>query len=77
MVWGLALKPGDPGFKTFSDHSLNLILVVPSSTQHPTGLPPASWEGFLAVVVVFCRFVNCVSMALTGLYGEWTIKYVL
>ena len=32
MVRALALKTGDPGFKTRSDHSLNLILVVPGST---------------------------------------------
>ena len=29
-----ALGSGDPGFKTRSDHSLNLILVVPGSTSH-------------------------------------------
>ena len=32
VVRALALRSGDPGFKTRSDHSLNLILVVPCST---------------------------------------------
>ena len=33
VVRALALRSGDPGFKTRSDHSLNLILVVPDSTS--------------------------------------------
>ena len=33
VVRALALRSGDPGFKTRSDHSLNLILVVPVSTS--------------------------------------------
>ena len=33
VVRALALRSGDPGFKTGSDHSLNLILVVPGSTS--------------------------------------------
>ena len=33
VVRALALRSGDPGFKTRSDHSLNLILVVPGSTS--------------------------------------------
>ena len=33
VVRALALKSGDPGFKTRSDHSLNLFLVVPGSTS--------------------------------------------
>ena len=32
VVRALALRSGDPGFKTHSDHSLNLFLVVPGST---------------------------------------------
>ena len=33
-VWPSGLGAcGDPGFKTRSDHSLNLILVVPGSTS--------------------------------------------
>ena len=62
MVRALALRSGDPGFKTHSDHSLNLILVVPGSTSQPH-LKIANWFassqlGFLTVVIVlFCRFV--------------------
>ena len=33
VVRALALRSGDPRFKTCSDHSLNLILVVPGSTS--------------------------------------------
>ena len=33
VVRALALISEDPGFKTRSDHSLNLILVVPGSTS--------------------------------------------
>ena len=33
VVRALALRSGDPGSKTRSDHSLNLILVVPGSTS--------------------------------------------
>ena len=33
VVRALSLRSGDPGFKTRSDHSLNLILVIPSSTS--------------------------------------------
>ena len=33
VVRALALRSADPGFKTRSDHSLNLILVVPGSTS--------------------------------------------
>ena len=33
VVRALTLRSGDPGFKTRSDHSLNLILVVPGSTS--------------------------------------------
>ena len=33
VVRALALKSRDPGFKTCSDHSLNLFLVVPGSTS--------------------------------------------
>ena len=31
-VWPLAFSSGDPGFKTRSDHTLNLFLLVPGST---------------------------------------------
>ena len=33
VVRALALRFGDPGFKTRSDHSLNLFLVFPGSTS--------------------------------------------
>ena len=33
VVRALALRSGDPGFKTRSGHSLNLFLVVPGSTS--------------------------------------------
>ena len=35
MVRTLALKSRVPGFKTRSDHSLNLFLVVPGSSSRP------------------------------------------
>ena len=33
LIRALALRSGDPGFRTRSDHSLNLFLVVPGSTS--------------------------------------------
>ena len=33
VVRAFVLRSGDPGFKTRSDHPLNLILVVPGSTS--------------------------------------------
>ena len=59
VVRALALRSGDPGFKTRSDHSLNLILVVPGSTSQ-LHLSIANWFasgqlGFLTVVVVLFR----------------------
>ena len=35
VVRMLALRSGVPRFKTHSDHSLNLFLVVPGSTSRP------------------------------------------
>ena len=62
MVRALALRSGDPGFKTRSDHSLNLFLVVPGSTSQ-LHLSIANWfaSGQLEflTVVVFCCFVDC------------------
>ena len=59
-----------------SDHSLNLILKVPGSTSRPH-FQIANWFassqlGFLTVVVVvvFFRFVHCVSLALKSPYGS-------
>ena len=62
VVRVLALRSGDPRFKTRSDCSLNLILVVPGSTSQ-LHLWIANWFasgqlGFLTVIVVlFRRFV--------------------
>ena len=70
------------GFKTRSDHSLNLFLVVPGSTSQ-LHLQIANWFasgqlGFLTVVVVvFCCFVHCVSLALKSPCGERSMTYVL
>ena len=66
VVRALALRSGDPGFKTRSYHSLNLFLVVPGSTSQLHLYKIANWFasgqlGFLTVVVVvvFCCFVDC------------------
>ena len=69
VVGALALRSGDPGFKTRSDHSLNPWFNFPAA---------ANWFAsgqlrFLTVVVLFCRFVDCVSLALKSPYGEWSI----
>ena len=82
MVRALALRSGVPGFKTRSDHSMNLFVLVPGSTSQ-LHLQIANWFasgqlGFLTVVVVvFCCFVVVVSLALKSPYGERSIKYVL
>ena len=71
VVRALALRSGDSGFKTRSDHSLNLFLVVPGSTSQ-RHLQIANWFasgrlGFLTVVVVvFCCFVEFIVNR-----GEW------
>ena len=59
----LALSSGLPGFKTHSDHSLNLFPVIRGSTSRPKFLIAkcfaSSQLGFLTVVfVVFRRFVD-------------------
>ena len=82
MVRTLALRSGDPGFKTRSDHSLNFD-------------PGSPWFNFPAALLnnqlVFHRPVGilncfsccsvslfrCVSLALKSPYGELSIKYVL
>ena len=62
MVRALALRSGDPLFE--------FALIVPGSTSQ-------LHLGFLTVVVVvFCCFVDCVSLALKSPYGERS-KYVL
>ena len=63
MVRTLALRPGVPGFKTRSDHSLNLFPVIRGSTSRAKFLIAkcfaSSQLGFLTVVVVvFRRFVD-------------------
>ena len=74
VVRALALRPGDPGSKTRSDHSLNLFLVVPGSTSQ-LHLYIANWFasgqlGFLTVVVVvFCCFVDCFIVPEKPLWG--------
>ena len=66
VVRMLALRSGAPGFKTRSNHSMNLFLVVPGFLT----------VVFVVVVVLFCRFVDCVSLALKSPYGKWLTKYV-
>ena len=96
VVRALALRSGDSGFKTRSDHSLNLIPGCPWF-NFPAALVNSQLVcqlgfltvvvvnsqlvcqlGFLTVVVVvFCCFVDCVSLALKSSYGERSIKHVL
>ena len=61
----LALRSGDPGFKTGSNLSLNLILVVPGSTWQLHLYFNWFASGFSIVVVVglFCHFIGCISFA--------------
>ena len=66
VVRVLALQTGDPGFKTRSVHSLNLILVVPGSTSRPH-LYIANWFasgqlGFLSCCcsVLFSAIVSLI-----------------
>ena len=70
MVRALALRSGDPGFKTRSDRSLNLFLVVPGSTSQ-LHLYIANWFassqlGFLTVVVVVVVVVTVKSRFLVS-----------
>ena len=64
MVRALALRSGDPGFKTRSDHPLNLFPGSPWF-NFPAALVNSKWFAsgklrFLTVVVVvFCCFVDC------------------
>ena len=73
MVRALALRYGDPGFKTRSAHLLNWILVVPGSSHSQM---VSLRHGWFVIVSLFCRFVDCVSLALKSPYGEWSIRYV-
>ena len=78
MVRALALRSGDPGFKTRSDHSLNLFLVVRGSTSLAAALVNSQLVCLRPVGVRdSCCFVHCVSSALKNSHGEWSIKYVL
>ena len=70
VVRALASRSGDPGFKTRSDHSLNLILVVPSALVN-------SQLVCLRPVGILNRCCCCVSLALKSTYVERSIKYVL
>ena len=73
MVRALALKSGDPGFKTRSDHSSNLFLVVPVSTSQLHLRPVGILNSCYCSVPSF----RCVSFALKSPYGERSIRYVL
>ena len=55
------------GFKARSDHSLNLIMVVPGSTFR-SHLEIANWFASVSLIV---------SLTLRNPYGEWSIKCVL
>ena len=79
-VWALVLRFRDPGFKTISDHSLHVFVSVSPwfNSTSQLHLYIANWfasgqSGFLTVVVVvlFRRFVDCVSLNLKapGLWG--------
>ena len=79
MVRALALRTGDPGFKTRSDHSLNLFLVV--RFNFPAALVNSQLVCLRPVGILNnCRCsvpsFRCVSLALKSPYGEWSIKYV-
>ena len=70
VVRALASRSGDPGFKTRSDHSLNLILLVPAALvdSQLVCLPP---------VGILNRSCCCVSFALKSTYGERSIMYYI
>ena len=80
MVRALVLRSGDPGFKTRSDHSLNLILVVPGST-FPAALVNSQLVCLRPVGIhnsCCCCSVpsfRCVSLALKSPYRERSMKY--
>ena len=66
MVRALALKCGDPVFKTGSDQLFNLILVVPGSTSRPH-LQITNWSTsdqsriFRAVLTIVIAHTFCAS----------------
>ena len=69
VVRALASRSRDHGFKTRSDHSLNLILVVPAALidSQLVCLRPAG---------ILNRCCCCVSLALKSTYGERSFKCV-
>ena len=76
VIRALSSRSGDPGFKTRSDHSLNLTLVVPGSTSHATALVDSQLV-CLQPVGILNRCCCCVSLALKSPYGERSINCVL
>ena len=73
MVRALALRSGDPGFKTRSDHSLNLIPAALVNSQLVCIQP-------VGILNICCCSVSVVSLCFIvpeSPYGERTIKYVL
>ena len=70
VVRALASRSGNPGLKTLSDHSLNLILVVPAALVN-------SQLVCLRLAGILNRCCCCVSLALKSTYGERSIKHVL
>ena len=80
MVRALALRSGDPGFKTRSDLSLNLLLVLPGSTSQlhfPAALVCLRPVWILNSCCCSVPSFRCVSLALKSPYGERSIKYIL
>ena len=71
VVRALALRSGDPGFQTRSDHSLNLIPVVPGSTALVNSqlvcLRPVGTLNSCCCCVPLSR---CVSLALKAPMGS-------
>ena len=71
VVRGVALRSGDPGFKTHSDHLFNLFLVVPGSSSAAPVNSQLSASGQLNVLfchdekplwgvpIMFCFVFNC------------------
>ena len=54
---------------------LNLILVIPwFNFSVATGLPPTSWDSQQLLLLLFCRFVHCLSLVLKRPDGEWLIS---
>ena len=84
MVRALALGSGDPGFKTHSDRSLNLMLVQCSPWfNFPAALVNSQLVCLRPVGILnscyYCSVLlfRCVSLALKSPIGERSIKYAL